>query len=512
MNHLKKLLLGLLIISGVSYSSFAINETDHLCMYIRAKTPKVSIPRIIDSTKEIVDDQYFDAEISILGAAIGHPNYEDFSPEENIALFVFREIDKNPETVALVNFKKNSLLKKKLLSRGNYIKDIDNWSFITSKKEVFNKISNPKFLIQITEKNLKSDIEICPILPRLSENLNIDTLNQVFLIKDEKMLENLRFILDTIRDEIDNLTQLTISANFNKKNTSFKINVKAKPGSDIGELFSASAGGITKIPQCIFKSSPIVSSFSHVNVNNYKTFLSTIWHKLLKNSDFTNIDIKIQKSTDDFNDLCKRFNGQAAFYLFANSDNANTSNTLLILSGSFNDSHAKRICVELLPDINADWKYSLNEPLKYKKQNIFSVNHTSNVLYTCACQNNLIISDSINIINETIDNIFENHSKISLDKGCAVVSKFDLKAMLSTLDKSLLPPDFSTMVINPIEYRVILKKNQYEGILEIDNTSFKNALKALSYVDDQFFVQSGEHMDHQLFDESDEETNNEYND
>ncbi|MDE6432101.1 MAG: hypothetical protein K2L13_01765, partial [Opitutales bacterium] len=361
------------------------------------------MPKIINFTKQIVDDPHFDAEIAIFASAFRHPTYEGLSKKENIGVFFFYKAGEPLEYVIVAKFKKNSPLKNDLIASGLRIKDIARWSFIARNADILDRLATQE-LVQITEKDLKSDFEVCPLLNRLSENLNVDTVNQILQLKDEKSIKQLRFVLHTIRDEIDELRKLTISAYLDDDETRLDVRIDAKPGSEIGEWFSADAGGTINIPQCTFKTAPLTSTFSRIDINSYRTFATRLWHKLLKNSDLTKVDIKIQRTIDDLDEFAKKANGQSAHYSFAGKDDEKDT-LLLIFNGLFDDAYVKRVCCEVLPNIDSKWKCTLSTPLRYSDCNIFQANHSDKpTLYVCACKNNLVICNDEDTIKAAVDN------------------------------------------------------------------------------------------------------------
>lgn len=483
MSFLKKLFCGVIFIFGLSCCASASGKIDNLCLYVRAKPLAESMPKVINFVKEVLDDPHTDVEIAIFTSALGHPNYDGISKKENIGLFLFYKPGKMPEHIIVAKFKKNSSMRNHLISSGFYVKDIDGWSMVSENEQTLTRFASSE-LIKITEKDLKSDIEICPTLNRLSENLNVDTVNKILKLEDEQSIKRLRFALSTIRDEIDNIRKLTISANFEDDETRIECRIDARPGSDLGEWFSSGAGGTINIPQCVFKSlTPSTATFSCIDMNGYRAFASKLWHKLLKNSDLTVTDIKVQKIVDDLDDFGKRFNGQAVGYVFLDIS-ADKDAILLMCNGIFDDPYAKRVCSEILPNIGPDWEYIDQEPLKYGKQNIYSVKFSSDCpVYTCACKGKLVICDDMDILKEAIDNISSNKTKISLNKGCASTSVIDLGSLLGTIDKSTLPPDFSKFTIKPLKYQIFLSKNRYVGSLKVDNASLKYILRTLEYLD-----------------------------
>lgn len=495
MSFLKKIFCGILLITGLVGPSFAENAMDNLRVYIRAKAPYVSMPKLMNFFKEVFDDQYFDAEAAILASSFGHPNYEGLSSKENVALFSFCKIGEQPERIAVAKFKKNSALKSRFLSSGLFIKDVNDWSLISTQKDILDRLSDPETLINITEKNLKTDIEICPVIKRLSENLNIDTLNRIFEPKDKTTLDRMRFVLDTIRDELDCLRKIAIAVEFGETETRLGLLLYAKPNSDVGALFSADAGGVMDIPEFTFKSAPVVSTFSFIDVGACQTFLDKLWHKLLKNSDFVRTDIHIQRSVDIINELGKHFKGQSASYSFINKkliDKSNCDNKhispdeegLLVLNGSFDNSHAEEVCSELFQNFSPSKRYVINDPIRYQKQKIYSLNLDDCTLYSCVCRNNLLIGSSLDIMKEAIDAIPANKSKISLKKSCVTLSNIDLKKFFEAHDPNVLPKDFSNFEIKPLKYRANLGKNKYISALTVDNESLKNIIKTLSYMDE----------------------------
>ncbi len=484
MNFLKKLLLCIFCIVNFTCFSVAKYTKDNLRLYIRTNAPKTSIPKIMNFVKQIVNDQYFDAELTILASSIGHPNYEGLSEKENVAIFVFKEKNQFPENIIVARFQSNSALKNSLIKSGLHIKDIDNWSFISTKQSNLENLDDVQWMIKTTEKKLKTDIEICPIPERLSEELNIDTVNQLIGIQDEQSLAAIRPLLDAIRNRIDDLKQIIISATFDKQSTLLNFSAHARLGTDTGEIFSMKSGGTTKIPQCTFKNPPIFSIFSCIDVNQYKMAIEALQHQLLKSSDVKAMDEKIQIISSYLDNLIDKFNGQQAIYIFNNAD-SNIDKFVIISHGTFNVSHAKEICHDMLPKLNANWKFDTNNEIKYQKQSIYLCNNDNTNVYTCICKNNLLISNDIDILHETIDNILKNKSKVTLKEDCALTVYFDPKAVLNTIDKKLLPYDFSTMEIKPVIYEIKLKDKKYTGSLFLDNTSLKNIVKTLLYVDEQ---------------------------
>lgn len=485
MSLVKNLLLSSIICIMCFNRSFAAYTKEDLNVYVRIRPFKTSIPKILKFAKEMVDDHYFDAEIAILSSAICHPNYEGLSPRENVTMFIFKDDKGNRENLFIAKFDKNSPLKNKLMSNGLYIKDIKNWSFISTSEDELNKLSNPEWMIEINENKLKTDIEACPSISKLSENLNIDTLKEAFMLQNDHALKQNWFLFSTLRSELDDLRKLAFTADFNEESTVFAIQLKAKPGSNVGELFSSKAGGITELPQCTLKNLPLISSFSCIEKSNYQSFLKNLRHKILKNSDTSEVDIKLQELMNNSKELNAKFGGQSMYYSLEDSEGI--PRFILICNGKYNNDHAKQICYDLMPKICATQQPSKPESCKYRHETVYLNKHENHDICSCACKNNLIITNSLPLIKNSIDNILENKSRIALSEGCVNLTNINLKAMLSAFDKTLLPADFDNKTIKPIKIKSNLSRNKCVIRITFDNASMNNTIKVMSYLDENIF-------------------------
>jgi hypothetical protein len=175
-------------------------------------------------------------------------------------------------------------MKTDFIKKGLSLKDIKENTFIYSKREALNELSDVGWMIDIADSDMKNNIEICPSVPKLAENMNIDAFKNGLESEFKEQMARVAFAFYTLRDEFDELHQICLAGNFDDSRTTISIQAKAKAGSDIGTLWSAEVGGTTKLSQLVFETDPCFSGFVKGNPKANRVSSDKLNHKILKNA------------------------------------------------------------------------------------------------------------------------------------------------------------------------------------------------------------------------------------
>jgi hypothetical protein len=457
------------------HASFTESDID---VYIRFKPLKTVMPKVINFAKEAICDEYFNAQCDETCAILGHPDYEGLSSHSNVVIFAFDGCKPQNDWLCMAKFHKNSPMKAMAILGKLAVKDIKDWTFISKNAEELDKLVNADWLIEIADSAMKHDAEICCAVSKLTEDMNIDTINNFYfkpLFGDKlKALEEIEPILSVCRDEMDSLRKICLAVNFNGSSTMVTIQLKAKPGSKIGTFWSSKAGGSTKLPQFMFDREPYASFFMNLDQKACNLYNNKLAHDILRASSYLNADLKYKEMLENEKMLNEKSNGQAAIYVVPVP--GKIPGVVSIVGGKFDTEDA---CVVLsYQDIIGSVLCSLTgtkqSPMElsqhyYKKAKVYS--DTDGELYACACMGYLVSSTSKDLLEKAIDNIYNNKTRICLHSGNQYQGVINAKGIVDDFpceDHANCPSD-----TKPIKFHSAVGNNKKTLYVTFDTPSMR---------------------------------------
>jgi hypothetical protein len=494
---MKRLLLPIVVIVMCIGSLHASYKKEDMLFYVRTKPLKTMMPKLMRFAKEIVDNRQFDAYIAAFGILLGHPNYEGLSAKDGIMMFAFDDNDKS--ILFMAKFTKNSPMKTDFIKNGLSLKDIREWTFISSNREALNELSDVGWMIDIADSDMKNDMEICPSVPKLAENMNIDAFKNGLEPEFKEQIDRVAFAFYTLRDEFDELHQICLAGNFDDSTTTISIHAKAKAGSNIGSLWSAEVGGTTKLPQLVFEKDPCFSAFVKGNPKANRTFSDKLNHKILKNCNYTDLDILWKKIMEKSQKLANKPNGQCVLYLMSDE---NALGVVAVSGGKYESEDVKAIMdcdadvaalIEPKGSDGSQAKFPICGPFTYKsqytyrKEMVYSYDLCGKFLsrcwYACACKGNFIMATSKVLLEKAVDNILDNRTRISLEGDNLLQASVNIKQIANDIlgGKNGASAKYNGKVndLKPIKVYTALGNNRYTTYVTFDNISVREFGKML---------------------------------
>ncbi|MDR1255696.1 MAG: hypothetical protein LBJ94_02095 [Puniceicoccales bacterium] len=477
----------------------AAYKQEDMLLYARTKPLKGVVPKFMRFAKEIVDDKYFESSLHAFGLMLGHPNYEGFSQKEGAAMFLFEGGSKKNILFA-AKFDKNSPIKADLIRKGLALKDVKGWTLITFDREALDGLTNVDWMLDIAGGDVKNDIEICPSVNKLVENMNIDVFKKEMGPSFGEKIDRVAFLFYTIRDEIDELHRICLAGNFDGPKTTILLQLKAKLGSDIGALWSAKVGGTTELPQLVFDVEPYISLFANSNAKENRTFTDKLNHKILKNCSYSDLDVLLKKIMEKSKKFANKENGQGIFHTVPDGENMGV---LGIVGGKCSDADVKAMmdcdanledlishCVgdsEIAKRVLLSPKFEHKSQYTYRKETVHfyglpsgSEADSNEESYACACNGNFVIATSKALVEKAIDNILDNETRISLKEGHLCQASINLRQIANgLLSENGSSSSHSLGDMKPVDMEIICGNNAQTIRVTFDNVSFREFGKIL---------------------------------